>query len=512
MELVPPPDPANVADYLLAQGRPDDIAITDRDGDHTYASLRSAVARLSLRLERAVDAPGSRIGLVSGNSFFFVASYLAVMRSGHTVVPLATVLTPGDATAKARFVGCTTLLLDSPARGRFGDLARHMRTVLSEDALDGDAAVDLADVPAAAPAPEAALMFTSGTTGRPRAVRVTHANIMANTSSIIDYLSLARDDRMLVVLPFSYCYGLSLLHTHLRVGGSVAICDTLAFPETVVSALRDERCTGFAGVPSSYQLLLRASSLATAPLPSLRHLQQAGGRLPHAQVRDLAAAHPAARLFVMYGQTEATARLSYLPPEDIESRPGSIGRGVPGVTLRIADEDGRDVAVGDIGEIRARGANITAGYWDDPEASAAKYVDGELRTGDLARADADGYIYIVDRQADFIKSWGFRVSSHEVEDAIMELPAVVAAAVVGRPDRDAGEAIVAFCVPRDGADLAPEDITRHCATSLAKHLVPHDVRLVAELPLNANGKTDKSVLKARADDEAIRQPEASRRR
>lgn len=496
MEPLPPSAPTNVADFLLAGGRPGDVAITDRAGHHTYGALRAAVARLSEELARSVEAPGSRIGLLSSNSLFFVASYLAVMRSGHTVVPFATVLTPDDVGAKARFVGCDTMLLDATARGRFRSVAREMRSVVTEDRLADEDGGDVTETAAAPPAPEAALMFTSGTTGRPRAVRVTHENIMANTRSIIDYLDLAREDRMLVVLPFSYCYGLSLLHTHLRVGASLSICDTLAFPETVVSALRRESCTGIAGVPSSYQLLMRASSFMSAELPALRYMQQAGGRLPHALVRELAAAHPDARLFIMYGQTEATARLSYLPPEDVESRAGSIGRGVPGVTLRIADESGRDVATGAVGEIRARGASITPGYWRDPEATAAKYDDGELRTGDLARMDEDGYLYIVDRQADFIKSWGYRVSSQEVEDAIMELPDIVAAAVVGLPDREAGEAIVAFCTARADAEVSPEQVIRHCARTLAKHLVPHEVRFLPALPLNANGKVAKSVLRA----------------
>ena len=154
--------------------------------------------------------------------------------------------------------------------------------------------------------------------------------------------------------------------------------------------------------------------------------------------------------------------------------------------------------MGSVGEIRARGASITPGYWDDVEASAAKYDDGELRTGDLARMDEDGFIYIVDRSADFIKPWGIRVSSQEVEDAIMELPDIVSAAVVGRPDRDAGEAVVAFCTPRGDTGVSPQEVLRHCARTLAKHLVPHEVRLIADMPLNVNGKIDKSVLRVRA--------------
>lgn len=489
---------ANVGDDLLRTGRAQDPVVFDRAGEHTYGQLRSAVARLSRSLREADLPPGSRVGLLGPNSFFWVASYLAILRSGHTVVPFATVLTAEDVQAKAEFVGCDTLFVDSRLSRRFERVALGMRSVVTDDSVSSGDPLDLADVPVAAPATEAILLFTSGTTARPRAVRVTHENIRANTDSIIEYLGLQRDDRMLVVLPFSYCYGASLLHTHLRAGASLCICDTLAFPESVVAMMREERCTGFAGVPSTYQLLLRASSFASTDLPTLRHMQQAGGRLPHTQILEVAAAHPGARLFVMYGATEATARLSYLPPEDIDARAGSIGRGIPGVTLRVTDERGADLAPGQVGEIRAKGANITAGYWQDPQGTAAKYVNGELRTGDMARMDEDGYVYIVDRQEDFIKSWGYRVSSHEVGDAILTMPQIVSAAVVGRPDPEAGEAIVAFCTPRRGAAVTAADVVSHCRARLAKHLVPHEVILVPQLPLNANGKVMKSTLRAMA--------------
>ena len=338
------------------------------------------------------------------------------------------------------------------------------------------------------------LQLTSGTTSAPKAVRVTHGNIQANTESIVEYLGLQADDRMLVVLPFSYCFGASLLHTHLRVGGSVALCHTLTFPETVVDAIVQHHCTGFAGVPSTYQLLLRASSLSSRPLPSLRHLQQAGGKLPPTLIDELVAAQPGARVFVMYGQAEATARLSFLPPEDIGRRRGSIGRGIPRVQLRVVDEDDQDVAPGAVGEIVASGPSITKGYWNDPEATAQRYRGGSLRTGDLATVDEDGYVYIVDRAADFIKSWGIRISSQEIEEAALRVPSVMSAAAVGVPDEIAGEAIVLFVVTRDD-ELTPDDVLTALRGVLAKHMVPHQVRIVSELPLNANGKLVKSQLR-----------------
>lgn len=487
-----PDQSVNVSEHLLVAGQPDAVAVQDRTGTYTYADLRVASAAVAQRLLSWNLSPGARVGLLSGNSFFWVAAYLGIIRSGLVAVPFATVLTPQDVAAKAAFVGCEAFLLESHLDQRFGSAVTAVRRVDDERAMTGNGAAAAVRV---SPDSDAVLVFTSGTTASPRAVRVTHRNIWANTDSIVDYLQLARDDRILVVLPFSYCYGASLLHTHLRVGASLSILETFAFPETVIEAIGREGCTGFAGVPSTYQLLLRASSFESTRLPTLRTMQQAGGRLSPPQLDRVAAAQPGARLFVMYGATEATARLSYLPPDVRESRPGSIGKGIRGVSLRVVDEDGRDVPVGTVGEIFAQGESITAGYWNDPEGSATKYVRGGLLTGDLARVDDDGFIYVVDRRSDFIKSWGFRVSTHEIEDVLLAMPGVSAAAVVGRPDEDAGEAIVAFCTVDPAQVVSAEDIRAHCRRTLARPLVPQEIRLVPELPLNQNGKIVKAVLR-----------------
>lgn len=485
----------NVTDLLLSQGRATDVAIIDTAGPHTYDDLRRAVGACMALLSGWNLSRGARIGLIGHNSFGWVASYLAVMRAGHTVVPYTTVLAPDEVAQRAEQVGCSAMLLDRTCAGRYAS-ALLPETHVIEEISWPSGSMELP--PAAPPAPEAALLFTSGTTGRPRAVCVGHENIAANTISIVEYLDLHRDDRMLVVLPFAYCYGASLLHTHLRVGASVRLCNTLTYPTSVLRAIAEDSCTGFAGVPSTYQLLLRASTFGSEPLPTLRHLQQAGGRLPTPQIQQVRAAQPQARLFVMYGQTEATARLSYLPPELLDTKLGSIGRGIPGVTLRVAGESGEDLPAGAVGEIRARGANVTHGYWEDPTATACKFVDGELRTGDLARADEDGFIYVVDRSEDFLKPWGHRVSSAEIEEAVLTLRDVTSAAVVGRPDEVAGEAVVLFCEVAMASAVGPDEILSHCRAVLPRHMVPHEVHVLDGMPLNAHGKVIKGDLRQRA--------------
>ena len=466
----------------------------DGDRAYTYGELRAAIVRLAGELESSSEV-GDRVGIAAPNSFFWVAAYLATFYAGRVAVPFATTATLDEVRSQSEWVGLRVFFVERRQAIRLAP-AIGDGTTIDEGSLNdlGDDAPVWAPMDADVDA-DAVLQFTSGTTAAPKAVRVTHGNIEANTRSIVEYLGLQSDDRMLVVLPFSYCFGASLLHTHLRVGGCVVLCHTLTFPETIVAGIEKHRCTGFAGVPSTYQLLLRASSVSSRPLPSLRYLQQAGGKLAPSLVDELVGAQPGARVFVMYGQSEATARLSYLPPEDIQRRRGSVGRGVPGLRLRVVDENDEDVAPGGaVGEIVASGPSITKGYWNDPQATAEKYRGGLLRTGDLATIDEDGYIYIVDRAADFIKSWGIRVSSQEIEDVTLRVPGVVSAAAVGVPDEIADEAIVLFVVARDDA-LTADDVLTTLRGTLAKHMVPREVRVVPDLPLNANGKPVKSRLR-----------------
>jgi long-chain acyl-CoA synthetase len=484
----------NIGHLLLSHADASRVAIVDGERTFTYGELREAVVRLARELSAGPTGAGDRVGIVARNSFFWIAAYLATLYSGRVAVPFPTTVTADEARRQTAWVDARTVFVERAQKRRFAPLLAEV-TAIDDSALIGSDA-DLAEW---APIDvtrdtDAVLQLTSGTTSAPKAVRVSHGNIAANTSAIVEYLGLQEDDRMLVILPFSYCFGASLLHTHLQVGGSMALCHTLTFPETVVEAIEAHACTGFAGVPSTYQLLLRASSLGSRPLRSLRHLQQAGGKLPPALVDELVAAQAGARVFVMYGATEATARLSYLPPEDIQRRRGSVGRGVPGQPLRVVDDNDEAVAPGVVGEIVAAGPSITKGYWNDPQATAEKYRGGLLRTGDLATVDEDGYVYIVDRIADFIKSWGFRVSSQEIEEVALAIPGVVSAAAIGVPDDAAGEAIALFVVASDG-ELEPDMVLAALRARLSKHMVPQQVRIVAELPLNANGKLVKSRLR-----------------
>ena len=325
---------------------------------------------------------------------------------------------------------------------------------------------------------------------------VTHANIVANTDSIIDCLDLTQNDRMMVVLPFHYCFGTSLLHTHLRVGGSLVVGSRFGYLEDMLRRLEHSECTGFAGVPSHFQILLRNSSLRKKIFPHLRYVQQAGGHLAPSFVHELRQVLPHTRIYIMYGQTEATARLAWLPPECLEAKTGSIGTAIPGVTLRVLSSVGTEVRPGEIGEIVAEGENITLGYWRSPDESARYFRDGRLFTGDLATVDDDGFIFLVDRAKDFVKCAGRRISCRQIEDRLLESEALLEAAVVGVPDEVLGEALKIFLVlgHLDSIDIK-ELVRTRCGAYLPYQLKSKDIVILSRLPKNSAGKVLKQELK-----------------
>ncbi|WP_237569216.1 class I adenylate-forming enzyme family protein [Mycolicibacterium lacusdiani] len=483
----------NICDFLSNTGAADDVAIVDGQRHHTYAELRAAAATVAGSVSALQLAPGSRIAILGPNSFFWVASYLAIMKLGMVAVPLSDKGTSADVRRSISAVDCSAALVDR-RHLRHDPAAADFVTVITDDVLDSGQDPYWPETTTEAGS-DAVLLFTSGTTGAPKAVRVTHRNIAANTESIISYLGLERTDRALVILPFFYCYGASLLHTHLRVGATLVLCNSFAFPETTAKLLEEQECTVFAGVPSSFQLMLRATSFAQRATPSLRIIQQAGGKLPPVMIEELLAAKPHAALFVMYGQTEATARLSYLPPAMLTEKLGSIGKGIPGVELRVLGHDLEPVPAGGKGEIYARGPSISPGYYGEPEGTSDKFTPHGLRTGDVAVVDEDGYVFIVDRRDDFIKSWGYRVSSQEVEAAALRMPQLVSAAAIGVPDDVAGEAIVLFVTVAPDSAITTDAVAAACRRSLPKHMVPKQVVVLDGMPLNASGKIAKTRLR-----------------
>ncbi len=500
---------SNIAEFLLDGKEPSRLALQLTNRGHSYGELQSASVDVARYLLSAGGQKGDRVVLASDNSFFWVASYLGTLWSGLVCVPLPTTLPRQDfdyilETTGARFAfmqarvaagsgsSCRriSLVTDLPVPNTTGPPGlsfTELRSTVSQIELTS---------PQANGDDLAALMFTSGSTGKPRGVMVSHANIMANTASIVEYLGLTERDRIMTVLPFHYCFGTSLLHTHLMAGGSLVIELGFMYPESILHRMIETECTGFAGVPSHFQILLRSSSLKKRSFPHLRYIQQAGGHLAPSLIRELREALPGTQVFVMYGQTEATARLSYLPPEFLETKLGSVGRGIPGVKLRVVNDSGDEVGPGEVGEIVAEGDNIAQGYWHASEESAASFGDGKLYTGDLATVDHDGFIYLVDRAKDFLKCGGKRISCRQIEERLLESEALLEAAVIGVPDDVLGEAVKVFVVPcKSASDGIEERVRLFCKKHIRHELAPKDIVVLTQLPKNSAGKVLKQELK-----------------
>lgn len=476
----------NFAKDLMQGGSPDKTALITDEGVSTYLELGKFSAILAHELRAQGIRRSDRVAILGPNSLFWVAAYLGTIQLGAVAVPFSTSLKSGDLTTIATAVGCRAVCAETRylrlASGLPPSIVRISEATIRSNTADSEGTCLFEEMDGSE---DAALMFTSGSTALPKAVRITHRNLQVNTASIVAALGLTMNERQLVILPFHYCFGASLLHTHLSVGGSLVLSNSFAFPEKVLDSLQLAHCTGFAGVPSVFGTLLRNTTFPSRRFPSLRKVQQAGGALAPVLIEEMRAALPDCDIYIMYGQTEATARLSCLPPETIGSRPGSIGKAIPGVGLRVLNEFGAEVAPGEVGEIVAHGDNISPGYLDDPEATASKFVSGGLRTGDLATVDSDGYIYLTGRRSDFIKAGGHRVSCQHIEACACEIPDVVCAAAIGQRDLLHGEVVHLYVELREGSALSTDEIVRHCKRRLPSYAVPRRIEVVDALPKNA---------------------------
>jgi long-chain acyl-CoA synthetase len=352
----------------------------------------------------------------------------------------------------------------------------------------------------------AALIYTSGSTGNPKGVMLTHLNMVSAAASITTYLENRPDDVVLCVLPLAFDYGLYQVLMAAKFGGTVVLEKSFAYPHAVLKLIEREGVTGLPLVPTMAAILLQMD-LSKYDLSRVRYVTNTAAALPTEHIQRLRRLLPHARLYSMYGLTECK-RVSYLPPEQLDVRPASVGRGMPNEEVYVVDDRGRRVPPGVVGELVVRGSNVMKGYWELPEETERVLRPGPLpgervlHTGDLFRADEEGYLYFVGRKDDIIKSRGEKVSPREVENVLCAHPAVAEAVVLGVPDAVLGEAIRALVVPKAGAALDEREVRRHCAAHLEDFMVPQLVEIRAELPKSSNGKIDKKALAAEAHEVA----------
>ena len=453
-------------------------AVIGAEGPRSYEWVYDESTRRANDLLHTGIRPGSRIGICLENSIDLIVWMFAVAIARSTFF----IISP-----QARPERLETLLADAGAAA----------LVVRDDAHVAIRARRTADAAERSSEDLAALVYTSGSTGAPKAVMLTHANICAAAASINVYLENTSDDVMLSALPLSFTYGLSQVMTTFRVGATLVLERSFTYPRAVLDTLARERVTGLPLVPTMVTLLLR-HGLAERQLPSLRYITNAAAALAEDKLRQLRSALPHVRIYSMYGQTECQ-RASFLAPELIDLHPTSVGRPIPDGEAEVVDEQGRIVPAGTVGELVVRGPHVMHGYWHQPEATARALrtrADGNvwLFTGDLFRQNKDGLLYFVERRDAMIKSRGEKVAPSAIEEVISRLRGVAEVGVYGIPDDVLGEAIAAAVTLEPGASLTPTEIQRHCLQHLESHMVPSVVDILELLPTTATGKVNRVAL------------------
>jgi len=476
-----------LAFFDVARARGDHPAIVTEKGPFTYDwLLRAAESVRRYLCSRSGHAPGARVALKLANSPEYVAAYYGALLADCVVVPLPVAL--------------------EPLRLKQIEEACHPDVLIVPKNLAGEAVPTVMLVAESSgeisrPAPQrgrddlAMLLFTSGSTGLPKGVMLGHGNLLSNARSILHDLPITADERALVLLPFCHAFGNSILQTHMLAGATMVFAGALMFPATIPQAIAKFEATSFSAVPEVYGMLMKYGRLGEQTMPGLRYMSVAGGGLRHDLSVAMAELIAPADFYVMYGQSEAAARLAVLPPDQLKIREGSIGKALSGVELAVLDESNRTLPQDKAGMLCARGPNVMLGYWQDEAATHEALSDGWLRTGDLARRDADGYFYIEGRANLLVKVQGYRVHPAEIESVVeVAFPGVRAVAV---PMQHAGETRFALFVAPQGAVLDLAGLRAACQRDLPSYKIPVHVEILEELPLTSGYKVDRAALSQR---------------
>ena len=497
---------------------PEKIALICDDKRYTYADLAARADQLARLLHARGVKRGDRVALFLDNSVELVCGVYATLRIGAVFMPI-NALTKQDKLAYLLNDARASVLITHAALAGIWQGAcsanSTVHTCLVADAEDEAAEstgrcvpypapgirLDGADVePATIDQDLASIIYTSGSTGDPKGVMLTHLNMVSAVRSVSTYLELREDDVIICVLPLAFDYGLYQLLMTMRAGATLVLEASFAFPIKSLELMVRERVTVFPGVPTMFSLLMNLKGLEQFDLASLRMITNTAAALSEEHIRRLRALFPQATLFSMYGLTECK-RVTYLPPEQLDIRPTSVGRGMPNEEVWLVDDRGRRLPNGSSGELVIRGSNVMRGYWEKPAETAERLRPGPhagemlLYSGDLFRTDDEGWLYFVARKDDIIKSRGEKVSPREVENAIYSLDGVRDAVVIGIHDDILGEAVKAFVVLKDGHKLTEREVIRHCLAHLENFMAPKYVEFVAELPKTDTGKIKKSGLR-----------------
>ncbi len=494
---------------------PDKTALVFEGQRYTYAHLDRKATRLAAALQQRGVQRGDRVATFLDNGVEAVVGIFAALKCGAVFMPINPLTKRDKLGYLLNDSRASALIAHAALQSEFtAALAVNQSVHTCFVAGDGDSActdprclpypVASSDGPALQRPPTidqdlAGIIYTSGSTGDPKGVMLTHLNMVSAARSVSSYLEMQADDVVLCVLPIAFDYGLYQVLMSFLVGATLVLERSFSFPVKVLETMEREAVTIFPGVPTVFSLLMNMKTLREHPLPALRKITNTAAALSEEHIRQLRDLFPHAQLYSMYGLTECK-RVTYLPPDQLDIRPTSVGRGMPNEEVWLVDEHGTRLPNGSTGELVIRGSNVMRGYWEKPQQTAERLKPGPiagemlLHSGDIFRTDSEGYLYFVARKDDIIKSRGEKVSPREVENVLYGMPGVLEAAVVGVPDAVLGEAVKAFVALKEGVQLSERDVIRYCLSRLESFMAPKHVAFVDSLPKTDTGKIKKTGL------------------
>ena len=508
-----------------AKNDPEKECIVHGDKRFSFAQINKMSGQLASGLLEAGLKRGDRVGILLEKEVNQVISVFAASKAGAIFVPINHLLFPEQVahilndcsvkvlvTTKARAEKLQDVLSSCPSVNVLvltdgeGVDSGKLKVVSVSGLLSGGSRLGSADTCISNDL--AAILYTSGSTGKPKGVMLSHANLLAGSRIVSTYLGISRNERILSILPFSFDYGLNQLLTSVENGATLVLLSFL-FPDQIVRELLRERITGLAGVPPMWSLLAQPkSSLHRNEFPSLRYITNSGGAMPLSVLESLMKALPGTKIFLMYGLTEAF-RSTYLPPEELDKRPTSMGKAIPDTEIFVVNEKGGLCGPGEVGELVHRGPTVSLGYWGRPDATAKvlrpnPFLPPEVESsekvcysGDLVKMDEEGFLYFATRRDQTIKSSGYRISPNEVEQIIYGSGKVREIAVIGTPDEMLGQAVKAYVVPLDSNGFDVETLISFCGEKMPRYMVPKSVEVMEALPKTSSGKIDYPELRKR---------------
>ncbi|HWK22117.1 MAG TPA: long-chain fatty acid--CoA ligase [Ureibacillus sp.] len=487
-----------------AKNTPNAPAICFEGNEWTYSELYRNAQKIAAYLQQQGYQHGDIVAQFMLNSDFFMAIYYGVQLAGLTIMPVNTKLAPPEVEYIFSHSEAKLLIFDEKIEETIANSTHNFKEKINTAKIREILDMDIKFNPPTLKSKDTAIvMYTSGTTGKPKGVQLSHSNVFETAEIWSESMKMVNKDRMYICTPLFHCAGSHVFAVPTMYRGGTVIIEESFSPDRTLKNLVDTRATIFFGVPAMYTILLNKPELKSYDFEHLRMFVYGAAPMPYELVKRLKDTFPKVAVQNCYGQTENSPAATSLTDVDALTKIGSVGRPLPRTEIKLIDALGEEVPLGEVGEICVKGPQVMKGYLRNPEETSRTIQNGWLYSGDLGRFDEEGFLYIVDRKKDMIIRGGENIYPIEIEEVLYQLPQVLEAAVVGVPHEVYGEVPKAFVVTKEGVTLTAEEVLTYCASQLAKYKIPMEIQFIDELPRNASGKVLKHTLKPTASNVAL---------